>query len=76
MKKGMYIFLKFIHSVKKKVDPDTNEMFVRAEVEFEDGLDMDFLLHKPLHLLNQNGFRIYQMKKLIKSYVAIRIGIY
>lgn len=34
----MYIFLKFIHSVKKKVDPDTNEMFVRADVEFEDGM--------------------------------------
>ena len=33
----------------KKVDPDTNEIFVRAEVEFEDGLDMDFLLHKPLY---------------------------
>lgn len=34
---------------EKKVDPDTNEMFVRADVEFEDGLDMDFLLHKPLY---------------------------
>lgn len=34
---------------EKKVDPDTNEIFVRAEVEFEDGLDMDFLLHKPLY---------------------------
>ena len=34
---------------EKKVDPDTNEIFVRTEVEFEDGLDMDFLLHKPLY---------------------------
>lgn len=34
---------------EKKVDPDTNEIFVRADVEFEDGLDMDFLLHKPLY---------------------------
>ena len=34
---------------EKKVDPDTNEIFVRVEVEFEDGLDMDFLLHKPLY---------------------------
>lgn len=33
---------------EKKVDPDTHEMFVRADVEFEDGLNMDFLLHKPL----------------------------
>lgn len=24
-------------------------MFVRADVEFEDGLNMDFLLHKPLY---------------------------
>lgn len=34
---------------EKKVDPDTNEIFVRADVKFEDGLDMDFLLHKPLY---------------------------
>lgn len=34
---------------EKKVDPDTHEMFVRADVEFEDGLNMDFLLHKPLY---------------------------
>lgn len=41
---------------EKKVDPDTNEMFVRADVEFEDGLDMDFLLHKPLYFKEPEWF--------------------
>lgn len=41
---------------EKKVDPDTNEMFVRADVEFEDGLDMDFLLHKPLYFREHEWF--------------------
>lgn len=41
---------------EKKVDPDTNEIFVRADVEFEDGLDMDFLLHKPLYFKEPEWF--------------------
>lgn len=41
---------------EKKVDPDTNEMFVRADGEFEDGLDMDFLLHKPLYFREPEWF--------------------
>ena len=41
---------------EKKVDPDTNEMFVRADGEFEDGLDMDFLLHKPLYFREPERF--------------------
>ena len=41
---------------EKKVDPDTNEIFVRADVEFEDGLDMDFLLHKPLYFNEPEWF--------------------
>lgn len=41
---------------EKKVDPDTNEMFVRADVEFEDGLDMDFFLHKPLYFREPEWF--------------------
>ena len=52
-------------------------MFVRADVEFEDGLDMDFLLHKPLYFNEPEWFHdLTNEKKLIKSYVAIRIGIY
>lgn len=41
---------------EKKVDPDTNEMFVRADGEFEDGLDMDFLLHKSLYFREPERF--------------------
>lgn len=53
-----------IHSVElyeiidRKVDPDTNELFVRAEFEFEDDEDMDAFLHKPSTLKSQNGFMI------------------
>lgn len=44
-----------VHSVElyeiidRKVDPDTNELFVRAEFELEDDEDMDTFLHKPLY---------------------------
>ena len=44
-----------VHSVElyeiidRKVDPDTNELFVRADFEFEDDEDMDTFLHKPLY---------------------------
>lgn len=44
-----------VHSVElyeiidRKVDPDTNELFVRAEFEFEDDEGMDTFLHKPLY---------------------------
>ena len=44
-----------VHSVElyeiidRKVDPDTNELFVRAEFEFEDDENMDTFLHKPLY---------------------------
>lgn len=65
MKKGMYIFLKFIHSVKK-IDPDTNEIFVRVDVEFEDGFDMDFLLHKPLYFNEPEWFQDLTNEKINK----------
>lgn len=51
-------------------------MFVRADVEFEDGLNMDFLLHKPLYFKEPEWFHDLTNEKLIKSYVAILIGIY
>lgn len=47
---GGNVYIPEVYSFcEKKVDPDTHEMFVRADVEFEDGLNMDFLLHKPLY---------------------------
>ena len=51
-----------IHSVElyeiidRKVDPDTNELFVRAEFEFEDDEDMDAFLHKPLYFKEPEWF--------------------
>lgn len=51
---------------EKKVDPDTNEMFVRADVEFEDGLDMDFLLHKPLYFNEPEWFHDLTNEKINK----------
>lgn len=51
-----------VHSVElyeiidRKVDPDTNELFVRAEFEFEDDEDMDAFLHKPLYFKEPEWF--------------------
>lgn len=41
---------------EKKVDPDTNELFVHAEFEFEDHEDMDDFLHKPLYFREPEWF--------------------
>lgn len=52
-----------VHSVElyeiidRKVDPDTNELFVRAEFEFEDDEDMDTFLHKPLYFKEPAWFQ-------------------
>ncbi len=51
-----------VHSVElyeiidRKVDPDTNELFVRAEFEFEDDEGMDTFLHKPLYFKEPEWF--------------------
>lgn len=41
---------------EKKIDPETNELFVRAEFEFEDHEDMDDFLHKPLYFREPEWF--------------------
>ena len=61
---------------EKKIDPDTNEIFVRVDVEFEDGFDMDFLLHKPLYFNEPEWFQDLTNEKINKTFVAILIGIY
>ena len=43
-----------VYIYESKKDPDTNEIFVRAEVEFEG--DMDFLLNKPLYFKEPEWF--------------------
>ena len=41
---------------EKKIDPNTNELFVRADFEFEDDEDMDTFLHKPLYFKEPEWF--------------------
>ena len=41
---------------EKKVDPETNELFIRAEFEFENHEDMDDFLHKPLYFREPEWF--------------------
>lgn len=64
-KKGMYIFLKFIHSVKKS-RPDTNELFVRTEFEFEDDEDMDAFLHKLLYFKEPEWFHDLTHEEIVQ----------
>lgn len=53
-----------IYIYESKKDPDTNEIFVRAEVEFED--DMDFLLNKPLYFKEPEWFHDLTHEKINK----------
>ena len=69
-----------IHSVElyeikdRKVDPETNELFVRAEFEFEDHEDMDAFVHKPLYFKEPEWFHdltneeIYQLDCIFNDY--------
>ena len=64
-----------IYIYESKKDPDTNEIFVRAEVEFED--DMDFLLNKPLYFKESEWFHdltneeIVQLDCVFEQYEAV-----
>ena len=51
---------------ESKKNPGTNEIFVRVEIEFEDGLDMDFLLHKPLYFKEPEWFHDLTNEKINK----------
>lgn len=51
---------------EKKIDPDTNEIFIRVDVEFEDGFDMDFLLYKPLYFNEPEWFQDLTNEKINK----------
>ena len=52
-----HVYIPEVYSFcEKKIDSETNEIFVRADVEFEDDLDMDFLLHKPLYFKEPEWF--------------------
>lgn len=61
-----------VHSVElyeivdRKVDPDTNELFVRAEFEFEDDEDMDTFLHKPLYFKEPAWFQNLTNEEIVQ----------
>ena len=58
-----------VYIYESKKDPDTNEIFVRAEVEFEG--DMDYLLNKTLYFNEPEWFhdlRHEKINKIVCSY--------
>lgn len=69
-----------VHSVElyeiidRKIDPETNECFIRAELEFEDDEDMDCFLCTPLYFKEPEWFhdltnyKIIQMDCIFKEY--------
>lgn len=70
-----HVYIPEVYSFcEKKIDSETNEIFVRADVEFEDDLDMDFLLYKPLYFKEPEWFHdltneeIYQLDCIFNDY--------
>lgn len=61
-----------VHSVElyeiidRKVDSDTNDCFVRAELEFEDDEDMDAFLHKPLYFREPEWFKDLTHEEIVQ----------
>lgn len=51
---------------EKKIDPDTNEIFVRVDVEFEDDEDMDTFLHKPLYFKEPAWFQDLTNEEIVQ----------
>lgn len=72
-----------VHSVElyeiidRKVDPDTNDCLIRAELEFVDDEDMDYLLNKPLYFKEPEWFHdltheeIVQLDCVFEEYEAV-----
>lgn len=60
--------------IDRKVDPETNDCFIRAEFEFVDEEDMDYLLNKPLYFKEPEWFHdltheeIVQLDCIFKEY--------
>ncbi|WP_295758762.1 hypothetical protein [uncultured Holdemanella sp.] len=51
---------------EKKIDPNTNELFVRADFEFEDDEDMDTFLHKPLYFKEPAWFQDLANEEIVQ----------
>lgn len=61
-----------VHSVElygiidRKVDPETNDCFIPAELEFEDDEDMDYLLNKPLYFKEPEWFHDLTHEEIVQ----------
>lgn len=61
-----------VHSVELyeiidcKVDPETNDCFIRAELEFEDDEDMDAYLRKPLYFKEPEWFHDLTHEEIVQ----------
>lgn len=61
-----------VHSIElyeiidRKVDPETNDCFIRAELEFEDDEDMDIYLRKPLYFKEPEWFHELSHEEIVQ----------
>ena len=52
--------------IDRKVDPDTNDCLIRAELEFVDDEDMDYLLNKPLYFKEPEWFHDLTHEEIVQ----------
>ena len=64
--KRQVMYFKYLFILWKKVDPDTNELFVRTEFEFEDDEDMDAFLHKLLYFKEPEWFHDLTHEEIVQ----------
>lgn len=70
-------FVELYEIIDRKVNPKTNECLIRAELEFLDDEDMDFLLNKPLYFKEPDWFHdltneeIVQLDCIFEQYESV-----
>lgn len=75
--KGNVFYPETYSICEKKNDPDTNELFVRVDLEFEDDKDMDAYLHQRLMMKDPEWFydltqeEIFKLDCIFEQYEAI-----
>ena len=70
-------FVELYEIIDRKVDPETNDCLIRAELEFVDDEDMDYLLNKSLYFKEPEWFHdltneeIVQLDCIFEQYEAV-----
>lgn len=70
-------FVELYEIIDRKVDPETNDCLIRAELEFVNDEDMDYLLNKPLYFKESEWFHdltheeIIQLDCIFEQYEAV-----